>query len=145
MWQFFQWFQNKILLWAPILIIESEMKAKTKAQKFISKFFPPPPKVPDKDLQNYIYLDCIFTHHTIPKYNKYITILNVPSKKTPKSDGISNKIIYLALKLLIFYLYQIFNARFALRFHPSYCKNLITIMLHKPAEERNWLYPDQIL
>lgn len=138
MWLFSQWSQNKIMLQALISIIKSETEVKTIAQKFISKFFPPPPKASDKKIQNYIYPDCIFIYHIITEYEIHTTILNAPSKKIPKSNGILNKLLCLAFEPLILYLHYIFNVCLTLGFYPSHFKNSITIVLCKPAGKQDY-------
>lgn len=138
MWQFSRWSQKKTVQRAPIPTIEGETEPKGKAQKFISIFFPPPPKASDQDIQNYTYPDRILTHHTITQYEICTTISNAPSRKTPGSDGRPNEILRVALEPLITHLHRIFNACLALGFHPSHFKNSITIVLRKPAGERDY-------
>lgn len=138
MWNFSGWFQNKTTQRGSIPSIEDETKPKAKAQKFISKFFPPLPNTSDKDIQSYMYPEQILTHHTIIKNEILATNSNAPSKKTPRSDGVPNKILLIALEPLLSYLHQIFNLCFALGFHPSNFKNSITIVLRKPAGVRDY-------
>lgn len=104
----------------------------------MAKLFLQAASTSDQDMQNYKYLEQILTNHITMQYEIEITIQNMLTKKTQRSNGILNKILAIALDLLQLRFHQTLNACFELEFCLFYFKNSITIVLYKLVGERDY-------
>jgi len=104
-----------------------------KAKVFKDTFFPTPPKADLTDLKDYQYPNSI-DFDTIQAHEIINAIKESSANKAPGTDGTPNRVLQLALPVLMPLLHPLYNTCWTIGHHPKLFRESITVVLRKPAK-----------
>jgi len=138
LWQLARWAKNRTSQYRGFtpniqgpegLITASEGKARI----FKETFFPTPPEADLTDLEGYLYPPSV-EWNSIQSHEIVNAIKRAASNKAPGTDGTPNRVLKIALPVILPLLLPLYNACWTLGYHPKLFRESKTAVLRKPAK-----------